>query len=189
MFGQSKKVIVVSAEYDGYGYDQDNTPTVSTKEYSSIPELLKDLGSELGFGPVVDTLMENEFLSNALEAGGWRHIETIKDQSEKVIAEKQFFIFNNDGFPQLQKVNLATLSEHQIRLLASHKGWLVQMLSKDSLREINPEAHKKVQAEIARVNKIQRGVRKANLAKKEKNKQKEIENAQKLLKEAGLLKG
>lgn len=186
MFGYNEKVLFIST---GSCYEEGDTPTVYTQEIDSCTQLMKLLVNDLANNvEAMKVLLENRYFVAALDRAGFRDVAKIQDIEAKISAGKRFYTYQTTGSygGSLVEVDLTNLIGYQAEHLASEKVLILQSIDKSQMEKINPGAYKKMLG----VKKRTEAAAKARTAKAagsaEKKKQKAIENARKLLQEAGV---
>lgn len=123
-----------------------------------------------------------------LKEQGWVHLDSAKSRAERKALENEFYILNENGNnwstynPKFKKIDLDPIQDEYLDSLA-FGSILVQKVSTKSV--LTDADYKKFSTRV-KAKKIKEAAKKAKLkASAEKKKQKEIENAKKILAEAG----
>lgn len=133
----------------------------------------------------------SKIATDTLKQHGWAHVSTVKDRAEKKAMEQEFYILNEDGKPfssydpKFGKLDLDNLTDHNIEALANGAKIVQVVTAKSVLSEKDYDRYRRTKQ------KKEESAAKKKLTKEQKlaaKKQKEIEKAKQLLKEAGELK-
>lgn len=182
MWGVNKSAIVVNAA----DYIEEGTPSIYIDKFDSLSELLENLVHDIAHNkPALKVLLDDREFVKALNDMGYKDIAKIIDATEKSKAGTKFFISESRGYPQFQEIDIT--DQYVGRQLASDTCILLQDVSKDSLKEINPAAYENMQLtrkKIAAQNKARKRIKDQS---RQKKKEKELAKARKLLKESGEL--
>lgn len=186
MFGYNEKVLLIST---GSYYEEGDTPTVHTQEIDSCTQLMKLLVNDLANNvDAMKVLLENKYFVDALDRAGFRDVAKIQDIEAKISAGKRFYTYQTNGGygGSLVEVDLTNLVGYQAEHLASEKVLILQSIDKSQMAKINSGAYKKMLGAKKRIEAAAKARTAKAAGRAEKKKQKELENARKLLQEAGV---
>lgn len=185
MFGFQKKVLVVST---GEYYDEHDTPTVYIQEIDSCTDLVKCLVSDIANDHnAMQALLANKDFVAALDRAGFRDVAKIQDIEAKISAGKRFYTYETTNYGgSLREVDLTKIEGYQAEHLASEKVLILQSIDKSQISKVNSGAYKRMLGAKKRIEAAAKARSAKAAGRAEKKKQKELENARKLLQEAGV---
>ena len=185
MFGYNEKVLLIST---GNYYEDGDQPTVYTREIDSCTDLAKSLANDIANDHnAMQALLANKEFVAALDRVGFRDVAKIQDIEAKISAGKRFYTYETTNYGgSLREVDLTKIEGYQADHLASEKVLILQSIDKSQMAKVNSGAYKRMLGAKKRIEAaaVARTAKAAGRA--EKKKQKELENARKLLKEAGV---
>lgn len=191
IYGSQQFILVEASENDGGCYECGggySSPHVTVIE--SLAELVKRLANQIGQDRMaVQELAKNEHVLKALDQLGIRNIEKIEDEEQKATAEKRFFVHDADrGFSSLREIDFDKLSRYDGERLASDKTMILQSITKPSLKRLAPSVYDAMNKAKKRTAAAAEAKKAKAAEKAEKKRQKEIDDARRLLESAGELK-
>ena len=181
-------------ECDDYTYsDVVSAVTVET-EPVTFRRLLEERSHEAiaaGYIPIELTSggKLNKTTVERLQKHGWVHLESVKSREDKKAMEQEYYILDPPAQrwsdPKFEKVDLDRLSDRQIERIAG-TGRIAQFVAPKSVLPTDAYARLKTHRDRKAAEAAKR--QEAKKKRAEKNRQKEIEAARKLLEEEGELK-
>jgi hypothetical protein len=181
--------------YSEHEYEEGDVDSCTLKtEQIDLSQLLRETDSYTLFQMGFITIDPKKGLSKEaiahLKQHGWVHASTIKSQNERKELEQKFWLMDRkgDGYPWYKpafvEIDLNDVSDGQIQQLASGAE-IVQKVSPKSV------LHNKVYQQVQTTKKAKEAAankrKETDKKRAEKKKLKEIEQAKKVLKEAGEL--
>lgn len=186
MYG--KKFLVLEDGSDKY--DADSVWDVRVREVTDGLELAKLLVGELSYShPAMDELLKNDAFREALRRQGWidaAQIERIEKNAEPI---KRFYILEREqgyrGY-QIHQIDLENMQWYQADKLAPEDSQILQVISKSSLKKLNPKAYKEYLEAKKRLEALKKKNKKAAETRAANKKAKKLAEAKALLEKEGI---
>ncbi len=183
-----KKILVLNVDSDCY--DCGGGSNVRVTEVDDVKSLVFQIVQELANdAQAMDALLSNEQFKKALDRRGFRDLSRCRKVADRVVLENRYFIcnFGTSGYPHMKEVDIENIQTYEGEDLSKKDTMLFQSVGLTTLKKTSPKAYKAYQKAKEIKEKRAAAAAEKRAAKKEADRQKEIDAARKLLAEAGEL--
>lgn len=181
----NKIVQIISSGCD-YDWDDhhEGPPVVTT--YDTAESLVDVIVGELSTCSIIKKLLANDAFVKQLEAAGWANLEQAEKVAEKATLGTSFYIWDTkESYARPRKIDFDKLRVYEADQLAKDSTELLCNITKGSLRKLNRKVYDSYLKAKKKAEERKVAAKKGAETRAANRKQKKIDAAKKLLKEAG----
>jgi len=171
------KVIIVKNS----GYCEEESIDVDVID--SALDIVKQFPYEFTSDEVIKSLLQNQGFTAALKKHGFVNTNKEKELGN-LKSSKKYYLYNKK-FKSLLDIDLVNIQDHEVSDLVKPHIILLQEIDRSSLKGIFPKIYKKYITERKKEIENEKKAKERKSLKIKKSKDKEIEKARQILKEAG----